>query len=714
MSNLFAALAFMVISFANGQINDSRLSSHLKSLEYVGVISELLKQLSDQTGLTIKASRTVENVPVAVFCRDQSVMDILERIAKVLDYEWIFSAGVLQLQESEQQRKGYEKSLREQILAGYKLQLRELSRWKDASDEVVRSVGKSRMKELRKQLTELTSVSGSIDWSLYMQASNEYTALEFVTNFAYPMVAEFLLRIPDEVLLELDYQGRVVFSTRPTAWQRSARFNEELAKRYISEKVAERKDQREKLLERGDNVSLNTDIWVAFEESDVYAIRMSVDRQFVGIHKFGRLHNVTVSLLNFEGKTVCKDFLYMGHLISLDPFKRSKPEPADPIFENWIEVTEEPGYLCIDSRKRRDYIFEKWREANKDGRYVEFLMSWSKFLFSLAEKVDLNVICELTDSYGETPENLPPARYKQSTQTYEINVGNYLDSICVPANWSIDGNWLEVSPVSRSLARHSRMPRDVLSALHHYCHRLKGIDLDYLSATIAKLNDRQATSFVLHNASMNSFHYERLNPSDFTLSCLRLWANLSETQKLSLFAGNPVNFWSLNPEAKKHITKALLHIRFYHADSLEIESFEHTEIAGWVRDNWTSIFVQPDEITQFFPNGPDQRVVIEYQLLKSPTVFSVRDFGRYIGIASFVHYLKDLEDGVRMSRESQFFLGVNYLHAITFRLGDEFSSGAFIQTRNLVPGPIKIDINNIPPELKRLVDYHRSRMFGGD
>lgn len=600
-TSLLAALLFLSTSFALGKEGNVTFSCE------AGTLANVLKQLSQATGMHFKAGSNVEEEILLIAVKDCHVEELKQRLAQVTRAHWKQEQDlwVLARTQADEQK------------------LREEDRQR-------------RVEELRDCLKDLSvTISGDFtpDYSKHLAATLRAKMLGAPNRAPYVSANDDRNKTPaqralvqlvtqlDPGLFVIQPGDKVIYSNQPNKLELPLPVNcdsiiSELVKnqKTWSETVGAMKDELPK-----DNMLLNP-----FRNTS--PIGGNPNRVLLTIARGNSMAPAVCAfyLLEPDGGIEAQAQLWLTPKRVRD-IQQSMLASASHSKEKPIDFSEK-------SKKLYDH-FEQLlqRKINGSTLPAEFRQRYSRpeendllsyfptdALRAIAASKNKNVVASLTDYV------LAPATFGRGT--LDIDPPTYLGDMVRqgPLKETDDGNWLLLEPLYPVDAAYQRTHR---KALGEYLRSIVSEGYEKLDecgkfAWIGRDAPDQGVSFLFANL---------LDPTggvnhDFNWPSLRIWGSLTEEERQHLYSGQRLPLSSISPDAGALIAKQLQKqgLGFYSGPSPESErilmnvrTFEAVEALpdGLPRDGYLQL--QTKMKPAFFPvyeNNKDKWVRSYYDL----------------------------------------------------------------------------------------------------
>ncbi|MCH8273238.1 MAG: hypothetical protein IH851_00410 [Armatimonadetes bacterium] len=702
---------------------DVRLATPVTVRADAEMVGSLLERLSERLDVPLKVQPRIEQDLIVIYAANRPAHEILTVIAEHFGWEWQEEEEGYRLIQTPDARREEERQLRELILEPY-LKIGEGAKKALNVSESERERLRNRAQEIGKRLGQLP------DWEeleTWMPEYEEWSRLrrdlrEMILKISptWMLVNTVLAEMTPDDWLALDRQNRLVFSLKPTVWQRPFSGNARAAAMELIQEAAAVANAPDPIAapSRG-FFSVQADR--EFGPEDVATVRLIVSNVGSGPrHKGDRiLLRNSVALISIDGSILATDRVFNWLTDPRPPFNPSavKKPPDHPRMTEPLSPS--PGLRHANGLSPVRNGFSVASDESRTG----FLQVGSKTdvysdLPRLLNEVAVSAgICVIADRYDTGPNPICPIE----TRTLGIALGSV--AYRGRYEWEFDGTWARFRTDGWPLDRACTFPRKTLFAFRDRVIGNEGYTLDDLASLASAVTDRQATSNAVGRVLTYDW-YVIVGRGGGMLYLLRAWAQLGEAQKQALLRGGPLVYGTLSPGAKRMLEEAIYRLDRAQVADIGLLFQEDDPDLDWLRENWRYDPLQrgrpEDEITQLLPNGVPQDTEIRLRTTVGPAIWMMDNWGRLhlrglAGAASWLYYNERNTDSWAL--RYTFRPAERRRHFFTITPGRSAMRGAGLVTAKALAASPFAALSGLPEELRKELERLKEeirRRAGGE
>ncbi len=709
---MYAAILLMVLA-AQGPADlkaDERLSANVTVRADAEMVGDVIGRMSDALGVRLRTSSEIEQDLIVLFAQERPAHEVLSVIAEHFEWEWRKAEEGYRLVQTSEAKREEERRLRELILEPY-LKIGQSAKKALEEGESDRERLLKRWGEIQKSLSELPGYDEMQgrppELAVRAALDREKRSLVIRVSSKWRLVSTVLAEMSDDEWWALDRDFKLVYSTNPTRWQRPiSRKALPAARQLILDLAAEARGG-------ANNPDPLMPIGLDHLPEDVAAVRVVLERSgFPTRSRRDAVYlSVQVALLDANGdalavETVGAEALNAGGTEAVQtqkPPKHAKlDEPLRPsaglLRANRPSLVVNEATLASE-QSRVEYL--------RLGSKVDVLSDLGRLLNQVAASAGICVIADRYDNLGRAIEPIQ-TRTLGTALGHLAQQGRY--------EWSFDGTWARFRTEGWPLARASTVPRKTLYAFRDKVMGDDGYALDDLASLALAVTDRQACAPSLCRLWAGYWRLFSVEDGGATLYLLRMWAELTASQKAALLSRQPLSFWSLSPLARRQLEATIYRLSpdrtyIYGGGTWLGRALDRPSNSWYMERQFRGQWGK--DITQLLPDGLPQDG--EFRLSATavlPKVFMKDNWGNlYLagpGTVAEWRVFRERFGDTPVSYTYRAGQGVGI--AFTFELGDSLSLVDPVWTSHPLPGSKFGEVTTLPAEMQKQIEKELSEM----
>lgn len=596
---LTAVLGLLLLQQEDVFLGDERFDKVITFRSDALVVEDFLKGLSETLEVQLKCTSDIEEDFIIMFAKDIPAREGLKKISEHFGWKWKKENDVFLLHRSEEQKKQEEKERDNQILNVYRGLTDEAKKRYTEPKEISEEIWKQHHEAVNKYKGSFGDGAGPSPeiWHAYFQSLEAINPIRYLRD---AVISE----MTDELWMELDKNGRMVFAYNPTKTQkRMGTKARQAAEWYVNQMVNKETRQRYE----GSSLPQLLRIHELYENpqlSDIANVRLIIKNETpVYDRKNLPMSFVHSDIIDKKGRLIVRTWLSANAIL---------PSELDAPVEKQIITEGNTAYLnnsfVLTPELENAFEFPKGIENFYSDMYLQYILLESKLgekrgrwnvtgyiINEIAKAGNFNVIL---DAYNNLfPRVLRP--FPQSSYARILSIlGLYQNW-----QWTVKDRWAMARTENWQLARASSVPKKKLFHLRDQVIRNGGLSLVDLGEFYLNIDDRKAVAAPLNQFTWNSkSHVEMTGYSSIYL--LRGIASMNSIEKLQIQNNNRIHLSNLNLNTRNYMNQFVL-IEGFQPPSAIIHEYRFSpDYEGEVtNEDILTLDVLDDEITQIYPNG---------------------------------------------------------------------------------------------------------------
>ncbi len=616
---LTAVLGLLLLQQQDVFLGDERFDKVITFRSDALVVEDFLKGLSETLEVQLKCTSDIEEDFIIMFAKDIPAREGLKKISEHFGWKWKKENDVFLLHRSEDQKKQEEKERDNQILDVYRGLTDEAKKRYTEPKEI--------SEEIWKQHSEITnkyhhSVKSNIEsgegpspeiWHAYFQSLEAINPIRYLRDAV-------MSEMTDELWMELDKNGRMVFAYNPTKAQKKMGIKaRQAAEWYVKQMVNKESVQRY----QSSGLSQLLRIHELYENpqlSDIANVRLIIKNETpVYDRKMFPMSFVYADIIDKEGRLVVRTWLSM-HAIP--------PSELDAPVEKQIITEGNTDYLnnsfVLTPELENAFEFPKGIENFYSDMYLQYILLESKLgekrgrwnvtgyiINEIAIAGNFNIIL---DAYNNLfPRVLRP--FPQSSYARILSIlGLYQNW-----QWTVKDRWAMARTENWQLARASSAPKKKLFHLRDQVVRNGGLSLVDLGEFYLNIDDRKAVAAPLNQFTWNSKSHVMSMETYSGIYLLRGIASMNLMEKQQIQRSNRIPLSSLSVNVRSYFNQSLFMAGFEPSSNVLYEYRFNPDYDGEITDeNIRTLGVLDNEITQIYPNGLPANAFLNVSINTTP------------------------------------------------------------------------------------------------
>ncbi len=576
-------------------------------------VEQLLKKLSEKTGVQLLAANSVKEDIVVMYADDLPCKEILAEIAHHFSWTWESDHDALVLRQTPKEENDEAKAVAQQFEKSYEMWQKKAIEASKAPPATAADISAySDLKDARRkyydtphnydQATDQERNRWGAEFRTIMSKGKEIGRR---ISPAWRLADEVAASLGTTEYRQLDRTGRLVFSYNPTLWQRpltgrAKAYAEELVKVAARDSVVDSITDSERFQQSQD---FGYGGKKRFTPEEVATVRVTISRDRIRDPSFPNAAWVTVAIISKSGE------ILSDHSLTLSEFgqagKNVPPVRPKDEFDEPLTQTEELKTLTTvkDNVRAMPPESESFVAFGKLGSKALPVVGAARVLVAAAKAGHVSVISDLYDPRGYA---MPVWQFKTMRDAFDGFAARFRET------WSKNGAWVEMRTKNWQFIRSMTIPPSKLFALRDMVMKKDQPPLSVAMDIASSITDHQAAGWYVSRLFVQDRKAGELLQDERRLYALRFLATLpsQDLDKMS----NSVSFrYGSLTDAQRELIDAWVY-RMVGRDFDEDIEFRAGKPDGpeardvnWIRTNWPRFGQSSSddafEPSQQYPNG---------------------------------------------------------------------------------------------------------------
>ncbi|HVT12689.1 MAG TPA: hypothetical protein VHE55_10520 [Fimbriimonadaceae bacterium] len=638
-------------------------------------VDQLLKELSEKTGVHLLAANPVKEDIVVMYADDLPGKEILAEIAHHFSWSWESNHDALVLKQTSKQENDEARAVTDELAKSYAAWQKNAIEASKAPPATGADISAYRdLQDARRKYFETphnydqATDEDRVRWGAELRAlMTKGKELGRRISPAWRLADEVVANLGPADYRQLDRTGRLVFSYNPTLWQRplSGRakgYAEDLVKLAAKDSAIDSDKESERIQQAQD---FGYGARRRFTPDEVATVRVTISRNRIVDPLFPNAGWVQVAIIAKSGEKLSDKSLTMSQFGQAD--KNVSPLRPKDEFDEPLTQTEELKTLTTVKGGFRALPPESESLAafGKAGTKVLPVAGAARVLVAVAKAGNVSVISDLYDPRGY---RLPIWRFETMREALDGFSGRFGQV------WSKNGSWIEMRTQNWQFLRSMTVPPSKLFAFRDMIVKKERSPLAIAMSIATAITDHQAASWYLSWLFMHDPKAGELIADEKRLYALRFLATLP-AQDLDKMSNSVSYRYGSLTGAQRELIDAWVY-RMVDRDfdqNIEFraggpEGLEARDV-NWIRTNWPKFGQSGSdndfEPSQQYPNGipSDAAISLHSSIGNAMMLGTERGMSQAMSEAQFAQsgYFDPAskEIYVQMAREDRIFLSVD-------------------------------------------------------
>lgn len=599
-----AVLGLLLLQQQDVFLGDERFDKLITFRSDALMMEDFLKDLSETLEVQLKCTTDIEEDFIIMFAKDIPAREGLKKISEHFGWDWKKENDVFLLYRSEEYKKQEEKERDNQILSVYRGLTDEAKKRYTEPKEI--------SEEIWKQHHEITnkyhhSVKSNIEsgGNPPPEVSDAYfQSLEAINPIKYLRDA-VISEMTNELWMELDKNGRMVFAYNPTkAQKRMGAKARQATEWYVNQMISREARQHYQMSGLPHMLRIH-ELYENPQFSDIANVRLVIKNETpVFDRKMLPMHFVYAEIIDKEGRLVVRTWF---------PTHTILPSELDAPVEKQITTEGNTNYLnnlfVLTPELEKAFEISSGMESFYSDMYLQYMLLESKLgekrgrwnvtgyiINEIARAGNFHVIADAYNSFfRRVLRSFPQSSYSRILSI----LGLYQNW-----QWTVKDKWAMARTEDWQLARASSAPKKKLFHLRDQVIRSGGLSLVDLGEFYLNIDDRKAVAAPLNQFTWNSQSHVMSMDVFSGIYLLRGVASMNLIEREQLHKNNRIPFSNLNVSTRSFFNQSVL-LKGFEPPSFMLDEYRFSpEYEGDITDEETRMFdVMDNEITQLYPNG---------------------------------------------------------------------------------------------------------------